>query len=458
MNSAWLDKAIPLKMGLTLYEDYAKYIVNIIYDHVFDKENKKRREALVRIIANLRLAYDTDVPLHYSRRSNEYKNAVKNYGVGYDVTMLCINRLLLKGLLNRSGFMFHKDKKDKRNRRTRVWASHNLISLFEPIDPRHIVKEPPQLIQLREPRTKKEKKQKKEAKQLTYPRTEQTLRMKNQIVEYHDLLERNYICVDIPADVVLNDKTREMIDYIPRSGLIHAVWTTNNSNTNKSVSILSSSIPPLLIGFFMSMRYHWIYRTFTGSFEKGGRYQGGAWMNLTNQMREYLKINYEPTIELDYKNFNARLIYHMDGLDYEGDDAYICGDAPRKLYKTATISMLNSELDNYYNTVKYAFKDKNYHKKGYDNCLYMSNVVPIVDDIMREHEKIKHHFGAGEALKTQRLESQIISNILDRFIARGIVALPVHDSVIVQQKHEDLLRQVMEEEYEKVMGFKPIIE
>lgn len=40
---------------------------------------------------------------------------------------------------------------------------------------------------------------------------------------------------------------------------------------------------------------------------------------------------------------------------------------------------------------------------------------------------------------------------------KDIACLCLHDSYICERRHEDLLKEVMEEEYEKVMGFKPVI-
>ena len=45
--------------------------------------------------------------------------------------------------------------------------------------------------------------------------------------------------------------------------------------------------------------------------------------------------------------------------------------------------------------------------------------------------------------------------ILVRLMDNGVLGLSVHDSVIVQAEHAGLLKEVMTEEYQRVMGFKP---
>jgi hypothetical protein len=39
----------------------------------------------------------------------------------------------------------------------------------------------------------------------------------------------------------------------------------------------------------------------------------------------------------------------------------------------------------------------------------------------------------------------------------NIPCLPVHDSYIVEVQYKDTLYQVMMEEYEKIMGYEPVI-
>jgi hypothetical protein len=51
-----------------------------------------------------------------------------------------------------------------------------------------------------------------------------------------------------------------------------------------------------------------------------------------------------------------------------------------------------------------------------------------------------------------------MASILERMTREGIPALPIHDSVICPDRHKEFLRQVMMEEYEKEMGFKPIVD
>jgi hypothetical protein len=71
------------------------------------------------------------------------------------------------------------------------------------------------------------------------------------------------------------------------------------------------------------------------------------------------------------------------------------------------------------------------------------------------HPDISDDVASGKGIELQNLDSRIADAILTNLMAENIPALPVHDSFVVPQKYEDLLRQQMLEEYEKILGFKP---
>jgi hypothetical protein len=50
-------------------------------------------------------------------------------------------------------------------------------------------------------------------------------------------------------------------------------------------------------------------------------------------------------------------------------------------------------------------------------------------------------------------ESDIMTSVLLTLMSLNIIALPIHDSVIVPAKHEETTRKVMAECYKKATGF-----
>jgi hypothetical protein len=71
------------------------------------------------------------------------------------------------------------------------------------------------------------------------------------------------------------------------------------------------------------------------------------------------------------------------------------------------------------------------------------------------HTDIADDIGSGKGRMLQNLDSRITDAILTSLMAENIPALTVHDSFIVPQQHEDRLRELMIDEYEKVLKFKP---
>ena len=51
-----------------------------------------------------------------------------------------------------------------------------------------------------------------------------------------------------------------------------------------------------------------------------------------------------------------------------------------------------------------------------------------------------------------------MASILEKCLEDGIIALPVHDSVIVKKKHLDKVKQIMEQSFNEATGFNAIVE
>lgn len=76
--------------------------------------------------------------------------------------------------------------------------------------------------------------------------------------------------------------------------------------------------------------------------------------------------------------------------------------------------------------------------------------------LMAKHKAVADHMNRGFGIKLQNIDSHITENILLRLTSKNIPVIPIHDSFIVQIKHEAELKRAMTEEYEKVIGKKPL--
>ena len=60
-----------------------------------------------------------------------------------------------------------------------------------------------------------------------------------------------------------------------------------------------------------------LYRVFNNrSFEQGGRFYGGWWQEVPRVYRRFIRIDGEPTAELDYSSLHPRILYALRGYEW----------------------------------------------------------------------------------------------------------------------------------------------
>jgi len=82
----------------------------------------------------------------------------------------------------------------------------------------------------------------------------------------------------------------------------------------------------------------------------------------------------------------------------------------------------------------------------------------LADLIVAMHPKIADLFRTGEGKRNQRLDSDLALEVITNLTNMGILALPVHDSFLVQEEHETALLDEMQSCYYYRLEFMPIIE
>ncbi|MCM2286536.1 MAG: hypothetical protein NDI81_17255 [Desulfobacula sp.] len=93
--------------------------------------------------------------------------------------------------------------------------------------------------------------------------------------------------------------------------------------------------------------YEYLHRVFNdASFSHGGRFYGALHLSLPRDLRRYIQIEGQDTVELDYSAFHIKMLYHMAGIDYQDDPYSICeGPALRKIYKAVGLIAINAETE-----------------------------------------------------------------------------------------------------------------
>lgn len=202
-----------------------------------------------------------------------------------------------------------------------------------------------------------------------------------------------------------------------------------------------------------------LYRTFNnGSFDYGGRLYGAWWTSALRTIRPSIKINGSDTVEYDYSGCAIRMLYHEGKIDYQEDPYRIeplwefarqkalPGDHFREPVKHLTQALINGRSDGFPERARI------------DNFTFKPFSRGEIREMIEEkHSAIADNFASGAGLRMQRKEADLALSIIMELMVQGILALPVHDSFLVDQQFEKELTKSMDSCYLNLFGFHPCI-
>lgn len=245
---------------------------------------------------------------------------------------------------------------------------------------------------------------------------------------------------------------------------------------NQFLQTASIHLPSQYNGGVDAWGLDYISRIFNNErLDRGGRFYNGFWMQIDSDARAHILINGNTTIELDYKAQHPHMLYalvadkhydefHTDKSPYliHNQDGNPYDEAASKKLlltalnakdETSTARAIRNEL---------RLDEKSHKKKGNWDELKKTqqlreffkaetgNFEALLQDCFTKHEPIKEKLCSGVGLELQYLDSQITEYILRTLTAEGIVCLSVHDSFIVEEQHEERLREVMITAYTEI--------
>jgi hypothetical protein len=198
-----------------------------------------------------------------------------------------------------------------------------------------------------------------------------------------------------------------------------------------------------------------LYAVFNGSFEQGGRLYTGknGYQALFKEERPHIWIDRSPTVELDFSGMQPRLLYALEGIQFDEDPYTIVSDYPelRPFLKQLLLALLNAD------SLDKAVASGNY-QLHLDHDLYQTlkaigqRTAELIDRFKQAHPAIAHHFCLGMGLKLMRLDARIALEVLENFTSQGLPILSIHDSFIVQRNYRDDLQKAMQAAYRKHTG------
>lgn len=188
---------------------------------------------------------------------------------------------------------------------------------------------------------------------------------------------------------------------------------------------------------FLSGKEHF-QRIFSDEDGRGGRLYGRWVQDVPSTLRRYLTIDKLPTSELDFQNMQLALHYAMSGKTMPKGDLYQIDGQDRGWMKEVLASSLGvATRDEALGALREKLVKANLARKGRAEALY--------DAFWGHHRRVYPHGEGAEALwgKLQYADSQIALRVLRYLLDDGIVAIPIHDSFLVQEKHLEKLHAAM---------------
>lgn len=204
-----------------------------------------------------------------------------------------------------------------------------------------------------------------------------------------------------------------------------------------------------------TLEYEYLHRVFNrNSFDLGGRSYGALHQNLPRNMRPFILIDGDPTFEIDYSALHIMMLYHLEGIDYQDDPYIVCGGADmRGTYKAVALVAINAKNEkSAYGAIRDELKSRSIPLPGAEKPL-----VTLVKTFKEAHKPIGKYLFSDIGLTLQNYDSEIMNNVLVSLMNLGIPALPVHDSMIIAEQHQDICREKMVQKYKEVMKFEPKI-
>ena len=251
---------------------------------------------------------------------------------------------------------------------------------------------------------------------LIFTETEETRGISQRLSEFNEFLKLHWIDILKP-----DDEFTEIVNRSYNADDVH-VGLVAKHNKAKRVDLVFQRT---------------LYRVFNnGIFDNGGRFYGGWWQIIPSDYRRYITINWVPTVELDYSNMQAAMLYAMEGLPLEGDAYQIDGIDParyRRLIKKTFFKLINA-------TGRMRPPVRAELPEGW-------TWGRLRDAVRDKHQRIARHFGTGIGIRLQRIDSDIAEDVMMSMMRDDDLALPVHDSFRTYFSRQERLRTAMQDAY-----------
>ena len=187
-------------------------------------------------------------------------------------------------------------------------------------------------------------------------------------------------------------------------------------------------------------------------FAQGGRLYGGFWLPMSSDARqEHILIEGDCCVELDYGQMSLLLLYARA----QAQDHVPSGD----LYDLSEHGIpvtcrpgIKKVMQAIINSPKILRRLPKGSRKHFPSRIKLRDILLAVE---KKHPVIFPLMTSGIGMQLFRKESDILVDVLEALRSEGIVALPVHDAVIVKEEHKQTTITIMKKVFKDHTGITP---
>ena len=192
-------------------------------------------------------------------------------------------------------------------------------------------------------------------------------------------------------------------------------------------------------------------RIFNNSdFAQGGRLYGGFWQAMSSDERqEHILIEGDCCVELDYGQMSLMILYGLIGAKPPEGDLY---DLSAEGIPTESRPGIKKVIQAIINSPELPRRLPKGSRKHFPSRISLRDVLRAVE---RKHPVIYSQMTSGIGMQLFRKESDILVDVLITLRSKGIVALPIHDAVVVRDDNSDKAEAVMKKVFREHTGITP---
>jgi hypothetical protein len=176
-----------------------------------------------------------------------------------------------------------------------------------------------------------------------------------------------------------------------------------------------------------------------------GRLFGGFWQTLPKSRRHLIRINGRKLADLDYKNLFLRLAYCRMGIAPPRGDLY-ARLGFEECYRPGIKALVSAFL----------FARRRAWRIPATLVSSLPPGLTVAEArraLLKAHPKLEAVIETGIGYSLMHTESEVLLAGLERLVREGIVALPMHDGLMVARKDAAAAKATMVEASEAVTGF-----